>query len=50
MNPDSGSADVLNYTGDWEWNNNQIDFQTKNTRVVLNNSKHDRTYIQKWSC
>ena len=46
MSLDSGSADVLNYTGDWEWNNNQIDFQTKNTRVVLNNSKHDRTYTK----
>tara|TARA_B100000212_G_scaffold223834_1_gene169827 strand:+ start:254 stop:1990 length:1737 start_codon:yes stop_codon:yes gene_type:complete len=44
MSLDSGSADVLNYTGDWEWNNNQIDFQMKNTRVVLNNSKHDRSY------
>lgn len=46
MSLDSGSADVLNYTGDWEWNNNQIDFQTKNTRVVLNNSKHDRSYTK----
>ena len=46
MNLDSGSADVLNYTGDWEWNNNQIDFQMKNTRVVLNNSKHDRSYTK----
>ena len=36
MSLDSGSADVLNYTGDWEWNNNQIDFQMKNTRFVLN--------------
>ena len=44
MSLDSGSADVLNYTGDWEWNNNQIDFQTQNTRVVLNNSNHDRIY------
>ena len=46
MNLDSGSADVLNYTGDWEWNNNQIDLQMKNTRVVLNNSKHDRSYTK----
>ena len=44
MSLDSGSADVLNYTGDWEWNNNQIDFQTQNTRVVFNNSNHDRIY------
>ncbi len=44
MSLDSGSADVLNYTGDWEWNNNQIDFSTENTRVVLNNSEHDRIY------
>ena len=44
MSLDSGSADVLNYTGDWEWNNNQIDFSTTNTRVVLNNSEHDRIY------
>ena len=43
-NLDSSSADVLNYTGDWIWNNNQIIWQAEDTKVVLNNSTHDRTY------
>ena len=43
-NLDSGNADVLNYTSDWEWNNHQLELATKDTRVVLNTSKHDRDY------
>ena len=44
-NLDSGSADILNYTSDWEWNNNQLELQTfDGSRVVLNNSTHDRSY------
>ena len=43
-NLDSSSADVLNYTADWIWNNNQIVWQAEDTKVVLNNSTHDRTY------
>ena len=33
-NLDSSSADVLNYTADWIWNNNQIVWQAEDTKVV----------------
>lgn len=41
-----GMGDTKDYTGKWHWTNTQFDVNTNNTRFVLNNSKHKRTYTK----
>jgi len=38
--------DTLNYTGNWNWKNTQLDYNNETSRLVLNNSNHKRVYTK----
>src|SRR5210317_48763 len=38
--------DTKNYTGEWNWNNTQLDYNNDVIRFVINNSNHKRTYTK----
>ena len=39
-------GDTLEYTGDWNWTNTQLDYNNETVRVTLNNSNHRRIYTK----
>lgn len=45
-NLDSSSADVLNYTSNWNWTNFNINATDGYTAVAYNKSKHERDYVK----
>lgn len=40
------TEDTLNYTGEWNWQNVQVDYSNDKSRLAYNNSKHNRVYTK----